>query len=191
MVELTGKPDYTQYVEYMEGLGWRRNQIVIGNENTRIVTLASSPVATTTAVIDIRVPAGQKMSICGQQQVPRGADAQTAHAFRVRLAGTSDVEVNQMTRIRITKESTVENLVPLARCFYQDVSMVKQIVAAGNMWKDRSEWYRFTQGVEFNGEEHFFVYVVAETPTGGPNLPDVAIDSTHIKFALECDFWSA
>lgn len=191
MVELSGKPDYIQYVDHMESLGWVRHNVVLGHESTRIVTLTSAAVATTTAVIDIRIPAGQKMSICGKMQVPRGADMTTAHSFRVRLAGTSDAEINQMTRVRITKESTIEDLKQLARVFYNNVSMTKQIVAAGNLFKDESEWFRFTQGAEFNGEDHMFVYVVAETPTGGPNLPDVAIDSTHIKFSLECDFWTS
>ena len=31
------------------------------------------------------------------------------------------------------------------------------------------------------------VYVVATTPTGGPNTPDIAIDSTHVLFALDVD----
>lgn len=188
---LTGKPDYVSYVEYMEGLGWRRSQITLDEKNTRIVTVNSDTVANTAAIIDVRCPAGQKISIMGTQQVQRGADARTAHALRIRFAGTSDTEISQLTKVRITKEKTTEDVVQLARVFYNDVSMTKQVVAAGNLFKDDSIWYRFKQGVELNGEEHLFVYVVAETPTGGPNLPDIAIDSTHVKFALDCDFWTS
>ncbi len=194
---LVGKPNYSEYVEYLEGLGWRRSQLTLDEKNTRIVTVTSAAVATTTAVIDIRCPAGQKMSIMGTQQVAIGSDARTAHSLRVRLAGTSDVEISQMTKLRITKEKTTEDVVQLARPFYQDVSMTKQILAnvaglgSGNQYKDDATWYRFKQGIELNGEEHFFVYVVGETPTGGPNLPDIAIDSTHVKFALDVDVWTS
>ena len=197
MVEINnlgGKPDYVSYVEYMEGLGWRRSQLTLDEKNTRIVTLANGTVATTTAIIDVRCPAGQKMSIMGTQQVQRGADARTAHALRIRFAGTSDDEISQLTKIRITKEKTTEDVVQLARVFYNDVSMTKQVTTGTGgtaLFKDDSIWYRFKQGVEMNGEEHLFVYVVGETPTGGPNLPDIAIETTHVKFALDVDMWTS
>ncbi|MDD3474351.1 MAG: hypothetical protein PHP08_00425 [Candidatus Dojkabacteria bacterium] len=192
----SAKPDYTSYVEYLESLGWRRSQIVLDEKNTRIVTLTGGPVGNTTAVIDVRCPAGQKMSIMGTQQVPAGQDFNTAHALRVRLAGTTDQEISPLTKIRITKEKTTEDLVQLARPFYQDVSITKQRIAAvgtqlGHQFKTSSEYYRFTQGIELNGEEHWFLYVVGESPTGGPILPDIQIDTTHIKFALEVDLWTS
>lgn len=188
----TSKPDYVSYVEYMESLGWRRSQITLDEKNTRIVTVSSLATATTGAVIDVRCPAGQKISIMGTQQVQRGADARTAHALRVRFAGTNDVEISQLTKVRLTKEKTTEDIVQLARVFYNDVSMTKQVPATGGvLFKDDQIWYRFKQGIELNGEEHFFVYVVSETPTGGPNLPDIAIESTHVKFALDCDIFTS
>lgn len=193
-VQLGAKPDYSSYVEYLESLGWRRSQITLDEQNARIVTTTGLAVATTGAVIDVRCPAGQKMSIMGTQQVQRGADARTAHALRIRLAGTSDVEISQFTKIRLTKEKTTEDIVQLARVFYNDVSMIKQVLTAATgsaLLKDDSQWYRFKQGIELNGEEHFFVYVVAETPTGGPNLPDIAIERTHVKFALDMDMWTS
>lgn len=194
---VAAKPDYSSYVEYLESLGWRRSQITLDEKNTRIVTTTGLAVATTGAVIDIRCPAGQKMSIMGTQQIVRGADARTAHALRMRLAGTNDVEISQYTKIRITKEKTTEDVVQLARPFYADVSMIRQRVIAGvaagalagDNLKTDLEWYRFKQGIELNGEEHLFVYVVSETPTGGPNLPDIAIDATHVKFSLDMDMW--
>lgn len=193
-VQLGAKPDYSSYVEYLESLGWRRSQITLDEMNTRIVTTTGGAVATTFAVIDVRCPAGQKMSVMGTQQVQRGADARTAHALRIRLAGTSDVEISQFTKIRLTKEKTTEDIVQLARVFYNDVSMIKQVLTAAtgsSLLKDDQQWYRFKQGIELNGEEHFFVYVVAETPTGGPNLPDIAIERTHVKFAMDMDMWTS
>lgn len=193
-VQLGAKPDYSSYVEYLESLGWRRSQLTLDEQNTRIVTRTGLAAATTGQVIDVRCPAGQKMSVMGTQQVQRGADARTAHALRIRLAGTSDVEISQFTKIRLTKEKTTEDIVQLARVFYADVNLTKQVITATGgqaLLKDDSQWYRFKQGIELNGEEHFFIYVVSETPTGGPNLPDVAIEATHVKFALDIDMWSS
>jgi hypothetical protein len=191
---LSGKPDYSAYVEYMEGLGWRRSQLTLDENNARLVTISNVAVGVTGAVIDVRCPAGQKISVMGTQQVQRGADARTAHALRVRFAGTADVEINQLTKVRITKEKTTEDIVQLARVFYNDISMTKQIITATGgsvLYKDDSIWYRFKQGIEMNGEEHLFIYVVGNSPTGGPNTPDIAIESTHVKFALDCDVWTS
>ena len=55
---LTGKPDYSQYVEHLESMGWRRSQLTLDEKNTRIVTTTGLTVATTGAVIDVRCPAG-------------------------------------------------------------------------------------------------------------------------------------
>lgn len=192
--DATTKPDYSSYVEYLESLGWRRSQITLDEMNTRIVTTTGGIVGATFAVIDVRCPAGQKMSVMGTQQIQRGADARTAHALRIRLAGTADVETSQFTKIRLTKEKTTEDVVQLARVFYNDVSMIKQLntgIGGTALLKDDAQWYRFKQGIELNGEEHFFVYVVAENPTGGPILPDVAIDATHVKFAMDMDMWTS
>ena len=187
----SAKPDYTNYVEYLEGLGWRRSQISLDEKNTRIVTTSGLAVASTGALVDVRCPAGQKMSIMGVQQVPRGQDARSAHSLRVRLAGTADVEINPYTKLRMTKEKTTEDIVQLARVFYSDVSLTRLVAANVYQPKDDSQWYRFKQGIELNGEEHFFLYAVAETPTGGPNLPDIAIDQTHIKFSMDLDMWTS
>ncbi len=190
----SGKPDYTEYVAYMESLGWRRSQVTLNQNYAKIVTVAGAAVATTANIIDIRVPAGQKMSIMGTQQISRGADARTAHSYRVRFAGTSDTEIALLSTVRMTKEKTVDDVVQLHRGFYLDISYTKQALLAlsnSTLYKTDLEWYRFKQGIEFNGEEHFITSVIAETPTGGPNLPDIAIEATHIKFALDVDFWTS
>lgn len=188
------KPNYNNYVEYMESLGWRRSQITLNQNNTKLVTVSSVASGTTGNVIDIKVPAGQKMSVMGTQQVALGNDARTAHSLRVRFASTADVEVSLLTSVRITKEKSVEDVVQLFRGFYLDISYTKQeLLAASNatLYKTDMEWYRFKQGIEFNGEEHMIIGVVSENPTGGPILPNVAIDSTHVKFAIDVDFWTS
>ncbi len=190
----TAKPDYTEYVAYMESLGWRRSQVTLNQNYAKIVTVAGAAVATTANIIDIRVPAGQKMSIMGTQQISRGADARTAHAYRVRFAGTADSEIDLLATVRMTKEKTVDDVVQLHRGFYLDISYTKQTssgTASTPSYKTDLEWYRFKQGIEFNGEEHFITSTIAETPTGGPNLPSVAIEATHVKFALDCDFFTS
>lgn len=181
---VVAKPDYTSYVDYLEARGWRREQLTLDELNTNIVTLFTLAVAATGVVVDVRAPAGQKISIMGTQQTPRGADARTAHALRVRFRGTHDVEINLFTKTRITKEKTSEAVVQLARVFYADINLVKQTTTATGgtaLLKTDLEWYRFKQGIELNGEQHFRIYVIA---------PDIAIDAANTRFALDQDLWT-
>ncbi len=180
------KADYTAYVEYLESRGWRREQLTLDELNTNIVTTAAVAFGATTVAIDVRAPAGQKISIMGVQQIPRGADARTAHALRIRFAGTSDIEIPAMTKIRITKEKTSEAIVQLARVFYADVNITKQLAAvgAGAQQKTDLEWYRFKQGIEMNGEQHLRIYIV-NTEVG--SFPTTVANT---KFALDCDLWT-
>ena len=143
---IVAKPDYTSYVDYLEARGWSREQLTLDENNTNLVTLFALAAGTTGTVIDIRCPAGQKMSLMGTQQVPRGADARTAHALRVRLANTVDTEIDLNTKIRITKEKTSEAIVQLARVFYADVNLTKNQLStptSAATFKTDFEWYRF------------------------------------------------
>jgi hypothetical protein len=152
-VPLSEKPDYTAYCDYLESHGWTREQITLDELNTNLVTLFGLAAGGTGTVIDIRAPAGQKISIMGTQQVPRGADARSAHALRIRFADTADLEVPIFSKIRITKEKTSEAIVQLARIFYADCNLTKFTGTAGATQKTDLEWYRFKQGVELKSIE--------------------------------------
>lgn len=180
---VAGKPDYSSYVDYLEGKGWTREQLTLDELNTNLVTLFGLPAGATGTVIDIRSPAGQKISIMGTQQVVRGADARTAHALRIRLADTLDDEIPIFTKVRMTKEKTSEAIVQLARIFYADVNLTKQI-GLSTTQKTDLEWYRFKQGVELNGEQHMKIIVINTEAAAEP------IDPGHIKFALDLDLWT-
>lgn len=190
---LQPKPDYTQYVDYLEERGWTREQLTLDELNTNLVTLYSVAANATGVAIDVRAPAGQKISIMGTQQIPRGADARSAHAFRMRLSDTSDNEIALNTKIRISKEKTSEALVQLARIFYADINLTKNAGGAGNIavtYKTDLEWFRFKQGVELNGEQHMRVYVVntlGSTQFGGGFPALIGVDAAHTRFALDMD----
>lgn len=180
---LVAKPDYTSYVDYLEARGWRREQITLDELNTNIVTLFGLAATATGTVISVRAPAGQKISIMGTQQVPRGADARTAHALRIRLADTGDSEIPIFSKIRIIKEKTSEAIVQLARVFYADINLTKQ-TGGSTTQKTDLEWYRFKQGVELNGEQFLKIILINTESTA------TDVDPDHIKFALDLDLWT-
>lgn len=144
---LVAKDDYTAYVDYVENvLGGRREQITLDENYTKIVTLSTVLAGAGGNFIDIRCPAGQKFSVMGTQQIPRGADARSAHSLRIRALGTSDAEINFGTKIRMTKEGITDSVTNLARVFYGDISLIKTAGALATpttILKTDQEWYRF------------------------------------------------
>jgi hypothetical protein len=190
---VVAKPDYTSYVDYLEARGWRREQLTLDELNTNLVTLFGVAASATGVAIDVRAPAGQKISVMGTQQIPRGADARTAHALRIRFADSSDNELAFNTKIRVTKEKTSEAIVQLARVFYADINLTKIPGGAGattTQYKTDLEWYRFKQGVELNGEQHLRVYIINTVGTVIAPTTPAAIDANHTKFALDLDLWT-
>lgn len=189
------KPKYDDYVSYLESKGWRREQITLDELNTNIVTLQAVAASATNWAIDVRAPAGQKITIQGVQQISAGADARSAHAMRIRFADSSENELAYNTKIRITKEKSSEAVVQLARIFYADINLTKipgGQAANTTQYKTDPEWFRFKQGVELNGEQRLRVYIVntlgtvAAAQVAAPqNIP-----TANIRFSLDCDLWT-
>lgn len=180
---VSAKPDYSGYVDYLEARGWTREQMTLDELNTNLVTLFGLAAGATGTVIDIRSPAGQKISMMGAQQTPRGADARTSHSLRIRLADTADTEIPIFTKVRIIKEKTSEAVTQLARVFYADVNLTKQVGVSVTQKTDL-EWYRWKQGIELNGEQHLKIIIINTEATAVP------IDPAHVKFAVDLDLWT-
>lgn len=188
-----GKPDYTMYVEYLEARGWRREQLTLDELNTTLVTLTDVGANATTVAIDVRSPAGQKISIMGTQQVARGADARSAHALRIRFSDSSDNELAFNTKIRMTKEKTSEAITQLARVFYADINLTKVPggqAATTTQYKTDLEWYRFKQGVELNGEQHLRIYIINTLGTVSAPATPTGLSKANYRFALDLDLWT-
>lgn len=195
MTGISVKPKYDEYVDYLESKGWRREQLTLDELNTNIVTLQAVAASATGWAIDVRAPAGQKITIMGTQQVPAGADARSAHSMRIRFADSSENELAYNTKIRITKEKSSEAIVQLARIFYADINLTKVPggqAATTTQYKTDPEWFRFKQGVELNGEQRLRVYIintlgtVAAAQVAAPqNMP-----TANMRFALDSDLWT-
>lgn len=179
-------PDYESYVRLNQQAGWIREQLTLDETNLALCATASLAAGATGSVITITVPSGQKVSIMGVQQIPRGADARTAHALRIRLANTADTEINAFNKIRITKRRNSGAVTELARPYYVDVNLTKQTAIAGVFsatQKTDLEWYRFKQGVEVLGTQTLNIDI--QTLRAGD-----AINAANVTFALDLDLWT-
>lgn len=168
---INGAPWYGDYVDYMSGRGWHRELTVFDQNNTNIVTTWNISKDTTGTAVDVRCPAGMKISIMGTQQIPRGADARAAYSLGLYVTDDNGEEIPDDTNIRITKVKPSENVIQLARVFYRDIKMTQ----------DGETSYRFRHGIEMNGEEHLKIYILNAQNN---------ISTENIKFKMEADLWA-
>ncbi len=169
-------PWYGDYVDYMSGRNWHRELIVLDQNNTNIVTTLGIYKDTTGTIVDVRCPAGMKISIMGTHQVPLGADARVAYSLGLYITDENGEEIPDDTKIRITKIKPSEAVIQLARIFYQDIKMLTNQSAKADRFP-----YRFIQGIEMNGQEHLVIYII----NAQNNIP-----AENVKFKMEADLWT-
>lgn len=168
---LGGTPWYGEYVDYMSGRGWHRELMIIDQNNTNISNTFRVGKDTTGTIVDIRCPAGMKMSIMGTKQIPHDADMRVAYSLGLYITDENGEEIPDDTKIRITKIKPSEAIVQLARIFYQDIKMTQ----------DGETSYRFIHGIELNGEEHLVIYLINASKD---------IHSENVIFKMEADLWA-
>lgn len=188
------RPGYNDFVDYMEGRGWRRESItILNNDNTLLnnnttllnnnantisisnnnyfVYTRSINKGTTGSIVDIRCPENMKITIMGTQQVPRGYNYNNAHSLGLYITNENGKEIPDDTKIRITKEKICETIIQLARMFYGDIKMTQN--------GDTS--YRFHHGIELNCSDSLKIYAVN---------PECNIPAENIKFVMKTDIWN-
>lgn len=167
---LSGNPGYAEYVDYLLGRGWHRELIALDQNNTNIVTTRSVGKNNTGNIVDVRCPAGMKMSTMGTDQVPQGIDPSVAYSLCLYVTDENGDEIPGDTKIRITKMRPSEFVIQLARIYYEDIKML-----------NGEAIYRFKRGIEINGEDHITIYII--------NSPK-DIPAENIKFRMDTDLWA-
>jgi len=110
----------------------------------------------------------------GTQQAPRGSDTGVAYSLGLYISDDNGEEIPDDTKMRITKVKPSEDIIQLARIFYQDMKMTHH-------GEDFETSYRFRRGIELNGEDHLNIYII----NSPKNIP-----SENIKFKIEADLWA-
>ena len=155
---------------------WTKETVFIDEKMKDIVSLNSARPGETSLVIDIRCPVDQKIIIRGVESGDI-KNFKDAYSIRLTLKDSSKNEISQFTKIRITKERTIEGIYPPVRCFYGDISK-----------SDNDHLYRPRKNILLQGGDHLFVYVIGENI--GQKLPDVTIDRDNISFSIKADIFT-
>ncbi len=170
---------YDAFIHYMEQQGWRREQVIIDENNTSIVTTNSISTEGSGTIIDIRCPTGHVMTTMGALQV---FDDNPAYTLSLYVADKDGKEINGSNKIIITKIKPSEEIIQIARIFYSDVSITRfrQDNERYNQKKSYGELFRLKRGIILYGQEHLTINVIN---------PDVYIPYRNIKVSVDFDFW--
>lgn len=183
------RPSYKNYIEYNEGLEWKRENVNIDEKSDIVKILKpkndpNNKSLTDKLLIDVKFPLGYTFSIAGRQQIENIKEFDQLFTFRVKVCDSNKNELNPESRIFIHKEKEIDeyitNVVRLESPFYKDVSMTKFCKVPPNSLKTTEELYKFCQGVEFKGDEHLRIYVID---------PDIDISPEDIEFNINLDKW--
>lgn len=174
---------YDAFVHYMEQQGWRREQIRIDENDTNLVTTNSLSAECSGAIVDIRCPAGNMMTIMGTSQIPAGANPEMAYTLSLCVTGRDGKEISGNNKIRITKIKPTEEVIQLVRIFYADLSITRFRLdneRENIQKKTHNELYRWRQGIALYGEDHLTIDVINSYSY---------ISSRNIKVNVDFDLW--
>jgi hypothetical protein len=167
---------YNLICDALEYNGWTKETIFVSEKTRYMTRLYSSEPGETTLVIEIYCPQNQKMLIRGTTNgdVENFKDA---YSIQLGLMDSLKNEISQFTKIRITKERTIECISSPVRCFYGDISK-----------GDDDHLYRPKENILLQEREHLFVYVMGENTS--QKLPDRSVDKDHTFFNIEADIFT-
>jgi len=169
---------YSDYIDYMEGIGWRRHQVCLEETSTNMVTLYNAEAHVITKIIDIMCPRNQKISIMGTRQLDEN---HYAHILKVHITDSNSNEIPFDTRLRMVKEKTSDETIQLMKCYYGDINLTRNIENEDRkVYKTDLEFFRFDYGIELSNQERLEIYVFD---------CEKEISARNIKFQLECDLW--
>lgn len=175
-MQYENRMSYNLICNILEKESWTKETIFINEKAKYVASLWSAKPGETTLVIDIKCPKYQKILIRGTENGDI-KNFKDAYSIKLTLMNSLKNEISQFSKIRITKERTVESILAPVRCFYADISR-----------NDEDHLYRPKENILLQGEEHLFVYVIGENI--GPKLPDIAIDKDHISFNIKADIFT-
>ena len=178
-------PSYSEFVHYMESIGWAREQVTIDERNTRMVATHSIGRGSTGPVIDVICPAGCSITFMGINQIPiyLNMDTRSAYSVILRISDENDVEISGDTSLRIDKIRPSDYVLQLARGPYSFFNLTRQV---GNetceirAYKTNSEWYRWRSGIQLMGDDLLRINI-RDSPAD--------IDRKNIKMSMEMDLW--
>ena len=167
---------YDSFIHYMEQEGWVREQLVINEQNTNLVSTYSVGLETTGTIVDIKCPTGCAMTTMGLLQVPVGADNSAAYTYSLYITDKNGKEISGFNAIRIAKIKPSEAVIQLMRGFYSDLSIIKY----NERKKTNDELYRWRQGIALYGGEYLRTHIINS---------GVDIYYDNIKIKADFDLW--
>lgn len=183
------RPSYQDYIEYNEGLGWKRENVNLDKKSDIVRILKpnndiESKSLEYKLLTDTKFPTGYTFSIAGRGQIQDRKEFGQLFALSIKVCDSNNKELSPESRIIINKEKYIDEydtmVTRLDSTFYKNVSLTKFCKVLPNSVKTTDELYKFEQGVEFNKGEYLRIYVVDS---------DIDISPENVEFNINLDKW--
>lgn len=184
------RPTYKWYIEYNEGLGYKRENINL-DEKSDIVRILKPKNDTENKslydklLVDVRFSPGHIFSIAGKRQIQGIKEFDLLFTLRIKVCDSNNNELNPESRIIIHKEKDIDeyvtDVVRLGSVLYKDVSATKFCEEQSGSIKAIDELYKFGQGTEFKDDEDLRIYVVDS---------DIDVNPENVEFNINLDRWN-
>jgi len=183
------KPSYQNYIEYNEGLGWKRENINLDRKSDIVRILKPNNDIERKSLddkllADIKFPTGYTFSIAGRGQIQGSKEFGQLFTLSTKVCDINNKELSPESRIIINKEKDIDEydtiVTRLDYTFYKNISSTKFYKVPPNSVKTTDELYKFEYGVEFNKDEHLRIYIVDK---------DIDISTENVEFNINLDKW--
>ncbi len=184
------KPSYEHYIEYNEGLEWKRENINLDKKSDIVKILKPNNDEEIKSLdkkllIDIKFPVGHIFSMAGRRQIQDNKEFDQLFTLWIKVCDSNNKELNPESRIIINKEKDIDEydtrVIRLESTFYKNVSTTKFCKELHNSIKTIDGLYKFEQGTEFKEDECLRIYVVD---------PDIDISPENVELNINIDKWS-
>lgn len=184
------RPAYEHYIEYNEGLEWKRENVNIDKKYDIVKILKPNNDAEIKSLdkkllADIKFPVGHIFSMAGRKQIQDNKEFNQLFTLSIKVCDSNNKELSPESRIIINKEKDIDEydtrVARLESTFYKNVSTTKFCKELPNSIKTIDELYKFEHGAEFKEDEYLRIYVVDS---------DIDISPENVELNINIDKWS-
>ena len=173
-------------------MAWRQEMMKVAdleelNLSSRYSDIVTGPSAvtlnTTGNVFVIKTPAGQYITILGEQHAQ--SKNYSAYPFAIKITNSSDIEITNLTQVHIYKKTTSGTQKEIGTWTYGELRMNKtyNATSARAEVKTRNEWFRFPQSIKLPSQTSLVIELIN---------PDVTTDTSTVRcqMSLHVDLWT-
>ncbi len=184
--------DFDNNMQNFDYMAWRQDMMKVAdleeiNLSSRYSDIVTGPsavtVSTTGNAFVVKTPAGQYITILGEQHAQ--SKNFSAYTFALKITNSADLEINNLTQVHIYKKTTSGTQKEIGTWTYGELRMNKTYVATSSQAevKSRNEWFRFPQSIQLPSQTSLVIELINPDVTTSTN-------TAICQMSMHVDLWT-